>query len=305
MDADDPTHVGCRMDDERWLITGASGQLGGYVLRLLSGVTPQPKLLAWTHRHSIATPQMTAERIDLADKRAVQGSVAAFRPTVIVHLGAVTAVGEAHANPDLARRVNVDGTRFLLQAAEACGARLVYGSTDMVFDGTAAPYRETDPPRPLSDYGRSKLAAEQLVTGAERALVARLPLMYGLPLTDRPTTFATQLAALRAHQPLRLFVDEHRTPLWFEDAARALVALGRSGETGILHVAGPERLSRYDLLARCADLLGIENPAFEAVSRLDVAASEPRPADLSLCGARFVERFPDCAPGPVRGEAFD
>src|SRR5262249_22294263 len=160
------------------------------------------------------------------------------------------------ANPDVAKRVNTHATTALGRTGAQVGARLVFSSTDMVFAGDDAPYREADEPRPRSHYGRTKLAAEQALRGLPGCLVVRIPLMFGLPCTSRKTTFADQLAALREGRPLRLFTDEFRTPIHVEDAARALLALARSALTGVIHVAGPERLSRFELVARSAAGLG-------------------------------------------------
>jgi dTDP-4-dehydrorhamnose reductase len=287
---------------QRWLVTGASGQLGAYVVRALAACPERPEVVAWHGRRAEATEPATA--IDLADGPTTQRAAEAAQPTVILHLGAVTSVADCYRDPDHAVRVNVGGTQALARAATAVGARLVYVSTDMVFDGDAAPYAETDPPRPVSAYGRTKAAAEEVAAACPGSLVVRVPLMYGLPLTPRVTTFASQLAALRAGQPLRLFVDEFRTPVWLGDAARALIALARTPRTGVLHLGGPERLSRYDLIARCAELLGLPTNALQPVPRASVAGDEPRPADLSLDSGRLRAEFPRLVPGPLRAAAL-
>ena len=105
-------------------------------------------------------------------------------------------------------------------------------------------------------------------------------------------------------RPLRLFTDEFRTPIWLADAAIALIALARSDQTGIIHVAGPKRLSRYEMVEQVARLLNIPEPQLVPTSRLSTDAPEPRPADLSLDGSRFVTLFPNLAPGPIRAEVF-
>lgn len=286
----------------RWLITGATGQLGGHVVHQLvaSGAT---EVLALTGRQDVALPGVRTCRVDLADADALAGACARFRPTHVLHLGAMTAVGDCHARPADAERVNVTGTRVL--ADTTAGGRLVFASTDMVFDGERAPYSEADPPAPLSHYGRTKVAAERVLAGRPETLVVRLPLMYGLPAVGRETTFVQQVAALRRREPLRLFADEFRTPVWLGDAARAVIGLARSDLTGVIHIAGPERLSRLQLIVRVAELLGIESPAVVPVSRLAVAAAEPRPADLSLDGRRLAALRPELLPGALRIEAVE
>ena len=291
---------------ERWVVTGASGQLGGHVLRRLceSPAVGTGDVLALAGRGEVSVGDVTVRRVDLGDVDAVGEAVSSFAPTHVLHVGAMTAVSDAHARPADAERVNVTATQRIVEMAARSNARVIFTSTDMVFDGRSAPYREEDEARPLSVYGRTKLAAEDTVRAYERGLVVRLPLMYGFPCTDRPTTFGNQVAALREGRPLRLFTDEFRTPVWLVDAARALLALARSEACGVMHVAGPERLSRYELVERVAQLLGIESPRLTATSRLDLEAAEPRPADLSLDGLRFVSKFPDAAPGPIRPEVI-
>lgn len=304
---------------ERWIITGASGQLGGHVLRALRAVRPSGSLLALAGRGGLAISDIPLSRIDLRNGAALRELVAAYRPTHVLHLGAMTSVAECRQRPDDARKVNVDATRALAEAAAASRARFVFASTDMVFAGDGAPYAESAEPDAVSVYGRSKIEAEQALkreggaaaqgeagaaAGRAGGLIVRLPLLYGLPATERATTFAQQIAALRAGEPLRLFDDEYRTPLALVDAARALVGLARSGATGVLHVAGPERLSRLELIERVAAALGIAGARLDGVSRVSSDAPEPRPEDLSLDASRFLREFADLAPRPLSHETI-
>jgi len=288
---------------ERWLVTGASGQLGGHLLRQLAADALSPPILALAGRGEVAAG-CSVRRVDLADLASLRAAVRDFRPSHVLHCGALTSVSRAHQEPELAEQINVRGTAALADAVATSGGRLVFTSTDMVFDGEAAPYHEADAPRPITHYGRTKYAAELEVLRRPGSLVVRIPLLYGCPSTRRATTFVQQMEALRARQPLSLFTDEFRTPLWLVDAARALLALARSDLTGVIHVAGPERLSRYELIARCAALLGVRDPVLVPASRVSAASPEPRPADLSLAAERFVAMFPQLAPGPLRPEAL-
>lgn len=285
-----------------WIITGSSGQLGGHVLRAVldAGISPE-RVVALNGRAAGGCPPGVREaQVDLATFDVAGELARNVRPLTIIHTAAVTAVGDAFRDPDYARQINVAVTERLADVAD----RMVFTSTDMVFDGEQAPYAESADPRPLSVYGQTKRAAELRLLARPHCLVVRLPLMYGFPVTPRPTTFVQQVAALRNRRPLKLFTDEFRTPVWLVDAARALVGLAASDRTGLLHVAGPERLSRLQLVQRAAALLGLEEPLVEAVSRLSVAAAEPRPADLSLDDRVFRAAFPELACGPPRSEVF-
>ena len=287
------------MSENRWLITGASGQLGGHVLEQLAQQQPAPTILALAGQGEVNAPDDAVRRVDLRDEPGLRACVADFRPTHILHLGAMTAVGDAYANPEDANRINTIATSVLAESAAECGARFVFSSTDMVFDGTAAPYKSADPPTPTSHYGRTKVAAERILLEMANTLVVRVPLMYGVPCTSRSTTFVKQIEALRNGQPLRLFTDEFRTPIWLADAARAMIALSAGDDTGLFHVAGPQRLSRYEMGAAFAAAIGVTDPQLEAVSRLSIEAPEPRPADLSLDDTAFRQRYPTLIPKPI------
>ncbi|MCG3128133.1 MAG: hypothetical protein CHACPFDD_03009 [Phycisphaerae bacterium] len=291
------------MPAETWLLTGATGQLGGWALHELCHDPARPRVFALA-RQPAERAGATVVACDLAQLDTLRPLVTDLRPTHALHLGAVTSVADAFADPARAQRVNADATAELAAAVRACGARFVYASTDMVFDGDHAPYAEGDEPRPLSVYGRTKLAGERALAGSPHALTVRIPLMYGLPRHPRRTTFAQQLDALHAATPLRLFHDEFRTPVWLRDAARALIGLARSDLAGVIHLAGPQRLSRLDLIARAATLLGLPTSGLTAVSRLSVGGDEPRPADLSLDGARLAQVMPALTPGPLRIDAL-
>jgi dTDP-4-dehydrorhamnose reductase len=138
----------------------------------------------------------------------------------------------------------VRGTRNVASAAERAGARLIHLSTDLVFDGEHAPYREEDEPRPVSEYGRAKLEAEALVP--ENGLVVRTSLLYGQPGPQE---------ALAARDDVVFHTDEIRCPTHVTDLAAALLELAHLDTAGVLHVAGPDAVSRLEL----ARLLGARN----------------------------------------------
>ncbi len=160
------------------LITGSTGLTARKVLEqavdrynvVLLGRTPPPGSVA-PHRYLEA---------DLTDAASVQRAVAEARPQAIIHTAAMTDVDRCEREPELAWAVNVDGTGHVAEAARAAGAHLVFVSTDYVFSGEAGPYSETDATDPRSVYGKSKLAAEQVVQ--ERcpdAAIARTSTLYG------------------------------------------------------------------------------------------------------------------------------
>lgn len=263
----------------RWLVTGAGGQLGAYLLDELRG----ERVTAWSGRADV----------DLADARAVDDALRSANPDIILHAAALARVDDCRRDPDLARRTNVDVTARLA----AFGGRFVFVSTDLVFDGERAPYREGDAPSPLSVYGQTKAEAEAAVLAVSGAAVVRVSLLAGPSKNGRPNFWDTLADALRTGRPATLFADEWRTPLHYADAARALVAIARSDATGVWHAGGPERLSRLDMGRRLAAALGVSGAALVAGER-NAGAAEPRPRDVALDSSKLRAAFPAWRPRP-------
>jgi dTDP-4-dehydrorhamnose reductase len=198
-------------------VTGATGYLGGALLRL--------------------RPDATGERVDVRDAGAVRSTLARLRPDVVIH------TAYRQDGPD-AHEITVAGAEHVARAARAAGARLVHLSTDVVFDGRkGAPYVEDDPPSPVTRYGRDKAEAEERVLAAHPdALVVRTSLIYGGP--GAPAS----KHELAARDPGATFYeDEIRCPVQVGDLAAALLELAAAGLAGPLHVAGPDALSRAEL----------------------------------------------------------
>lgn len=284
---------------KRFLVTGATGQLGAYLVRELVGQGDE--VVAWAHARPAMLFDVHARPVELTDR---EGLTVAFReatPDVVIHAAAMAAVGDCARDPDRATAVNVRGTESLAQLCLTARARLLFVSTDLVFDGEAAPYAEAAEPRSLSVYGQSKAAAEQSVRALGQVVV-RVSLLFGPSLTGRPNFFDAQVAAIRGGQPMRLFHDEWRTPLDVPTAARALIDIARSDATGVFHVGGPDRMSRLAMGQRIAAHLNVDSDGLVAVSRTTVSG-EPRPRDTSLDSTRWRGSFPD-QPWPTFEQAL-
>jgi dTDP-4-dehydrorhamnose reductase len=211
-------------------------------------------------------------RLDLADPDAIPSAVREARAELVIHAAALASLAACEADPARADAVNHRAAQHL---AEAARGRIAFVSTDLVFDGTAPPYASEASPAPVGVYSRSKAAAEGAVRAAG-GLVVRVSLLFGKSFDGRRG--ATDMIR-SATAPLRLFTNEHRTPLHAADAARCLVelALARSGPA-TLHLAGPERVSRFELGRRFLAASGFSAPRLEPAE-----CSDPlRPRDVAL-----------------------
>ncbi len=277
----------------RVVLTGASGQLGAYLIEsLLEG---GHELVAWSGRVAERRGELELLPVDLTDAVATGRALAECDPEVIVHAAALSRAEEVRLDPARGHAMNVEATGRLAEWCRARSRRLVYTSTDLVFAGTRAWNREDDPAEPVLAYGRTKRAAEPLVLAVPRGLVARLSLLYGPTRSARAAYYDRAVAALARGESQTFFDDEFRTPLDLATAALALARLAASEARGRVHIAGRERQSRYELMRRVAVALGLDPALVRANRQSDIAAPEPRPADVSLDTERLVALLPDLA----------
>lgn len=276
----------------RWLVTGATGKVGEHVLRALAA-RDGDQVVGWSRHLDGAHLGATVRRVELTDLDAVAPAFRDASPDAVIHLAALASIQGAASAPDIARRTNVAATTELVPLCRAAGARLLFTSTDMVFDGEAAPYAEADAPTPRTEYGRTKAEAERAVI-AGGGLVARLSLLNGAAISPRNAGFfEEQLCAFRGGAPVALVEDEWRTPLHVADAAAAIVALVLSGADGLVNIGGPERLSRLELGLAIAAALHLDDAATRPVRRRDLPGGAARPRDLSLDSSRWRSLLPE------------
>ncbi len=212
---------------------------------------------------------------------------------MIIHAAAISSADAVLRDREHAWNLNVRATEFLADWARQNARRILFASTDLVFDGSRSWYREDDPPAPGTEYGRTKLAAEPAILATPRGLVVRFSLLYGPSRIARLAYFDQALADLGRGAARSFFEDEFRTPLDYATAASILRRLAESGATGIVHAGGRERVSRFELMRRSAAAIGIDPEHVKANRRADAPSREPRPADVSLDTSRLRSLLPD------------
>lgn len=267
----------------RLLITGGSSYLGQHLVPLARRQLEAGDALIYTYFSNDPLQEPEGQQLDLRDGRAVHSLVDRFRPDVIIHTAGSNRPAETM---DAVIRL---GAEYVTLAAIRHDARLIHLSTDVVFDGRHAPYREEDAPQPLHAYGRAKAAAEAIVSRYRRTVIVRTSLIYGLEKMDRGTEWVVH--ALRAGAPVTLFSNQIRNPVLVESLCNACLELVTHPYTGILHVAGAERISRADFMLRLLTWWGVPSNTSLAVG-LDEGDRWPLDTTLVISKARALLHTP-------------
>lgn len=274
-------------------IVGAGGVVGvKLVERALA--TTDVRIYAYTHGRMPSTPAVDSLRVtwaplDIGDAEIVQAALEAVRPDVVINPAAMTNVDACQERRAAAWAANAAGPRHLADACVALGASLLHVSTDYVFPGEEAnpgPYLEDAEPRTVNYYGETKLAGERAVAevcaGHVPWLVARTALVYGEVAGGR-TNFVRWLASeLRAGKRVRVVGDQINTPTLADDLATALLMLAERGTEGIVHLAGPDLLSRVEWAQIIATYYALDASLIEVTTSAALAQPAQRPLRSGL-----------------------
>lgn len=263
----------------RHLVIGGSGQVGSHLVRVLAERGDR----VWSTYRS--NSREGAWPLDMTREEEVARVLGEVTPEVVWLPAALPDVDRCEREPDLSRLLNVEAVATVGRRAAEEGARLVFYSTDYVFDGTRGPYREDDAPNPLQVYGRHKLEAERFIlANLPRALIIRTAWVYSQE--DNPRNFLYRLRCqVASGQAVRAAIDQISTPTDADDLARRSVAAVDRNLTGVLHLAGPRRLSRYQWTLEVARSMGAESRV-EAIRTHELGLFAARPLDGGIVTVR-------------------
>lgn len=261
------------------LITGVSGFLGEMLLQTAPVST---ELWGIYHTNKVMAKNVNLIAFDLTNFSLVEQFIYQIKPDAIIHAAALSKPNTCELQPELSFAINVQASEYLARLAAEYQIPFLFTSTDLVFDGKNAPYKEEDASHPICVYGENKLIAEKnILTIYPQAIVARLPLMYGIP--NRVSNFFKDWQIqLKTGQPITAFIDEYRTAAHGLDVAKGIWLLLQQRQSGIWHLGGKERMSRYEFAIQMADYLGCSRKLVIPTQQKDVLMPAARPADVSL-----------------------
>lgn len=264
------------------LLLGGTGLLGK---ALIESCQPGFRIQA-TYRRDLP-PTISFDgfaRLDITDREAMIHLFQKIKPDFVVHLAGVGSVDFAEKNQSEAWTINVGGTRHVIEASQQIGAKLIYLSSNAVFDGDHPPYSEESPRRPVNYYGRLKVEAEDLVQagGLEYAIVRPI-LMYGWHYAharENPVTMWIRL--LKDRKPVKVVNDHFWQPLFVQDCADLIWRIICEDKSGVYNIAGPERLSLFDFALSAARVFGLDSALIKPVPSSFFPTIAARPLDTSF-----------------------
>lgn len=216
----------------KFLITGASGQLG-YDVKL--------ELLNRGY-YDILSPSSSA--MDLRNKDSVRDTILDYKPDIVFHCAAYTAVDKAEDERELCSDVNINGTKYIVEACSEVGAKLIFISTDYVFDGSKDGfYLEDDKVSPVNYYGKTKWLAEENVRGYDNHIITRISWVFGI---NGNNFVKTMLKLSDTRDEISVVSDQIGSPTYTKDLSKVLVDMALSDKKGTYHVTNDGTCSWYE-----------------------------------------------------------
>ncbi len=262
------------------LVTGSNGLLGQKLVHKLKA-DPEVELIATSIGNNRLTDRYGYQyhSLDVTNKSEVESSLAELKPDCIIHTAAMTNVDACESDKEVCIKLNVDAVKYLIEACEKDDIHLVHLSTDFIFDGEAGPYREEDPPKPLSFYGESKLRAEEILNKSRvKHAILRTVLVYGVAESmSRSNIVLWAKSALESGKPIKVVNDQFRTPTLAEDLADGCILAAKKQARGVYHISGKDYLSVIEMVQEVADFWQLDKGLITQVSSdtLNQAAKRP------------------------------
>lgn len=268
------------MIKNRLFVTGGSGFVGGHIITRAK--TKWDVFTAYNTRPAVPS-MIKSFQINLASEKSIDNLIEKIQPEVVIHSAAWPDLEKCEKNPRDAFHINATSSEILAELSERFEFRLIFISTDMVFDGNKGNYSETSRTNPINIYGKTKLSAEKYIRAAStNYVIARSALIYGPPVYGSNSFSERILKKVTLGKTIPLFKDQYRSPILVQNLADALLELAQNDFTGILHLGGAERTDRYTFGMQLAEIKGFSQDLLKPVSMHELKTKAPRPEDSSF-----------------------
>jgi dTDP-4-dehydrorhamnose reductase len=265
------------------LITGSNGLVGRELIRAFDKLPEYTVIATSLSPDKILMPDVAFHQLDITNRQSVAQLFNDLLPNLVIHSAAVSAPDTCETDKELCNHVNIEGTQNVADACKAIGAKMLFISTDFVFDGAMGPYKEDDIPNPVSYYGWSKLEGEKITQMLPNWGIVRTVLVYGDTVGLNRSNFVTWVkGALAKGEKIKVVNDQYRTPTYAPDLAYGIVKatewlLYEKGNE-IWHISGPLPLiSVYDMALQIADYYSLDSTLIEPIASASLNQPAKRP----------------------------
>ena len=261
----------------KFLVTGSTGLVGRQVVKDLSE----------THEvfscYTKSEPEFGVPvKMDLLNHERISNVLSEKNPDIVIHLGAMTAVDLCETQQDNALKINSQATEILAKECSKINSFMVYVSTDYVFNGNSGLYKENDATNPLGFYGKSKLLGEKSIQNfSSNWCIARTSTPFGLHPTKKSFPIWV-IENLQKQKQIDVLTDQFTSPTYVPSLSRMLIEISERRLTGIIHIAGASKISRYEMASLVSDKLGLDGKLLREISINDIKWEAQRPKDSSL-----------------------
>ena len=263
------------------LLTGANGLLGRHLVKKLAekGYEVIATAKGESKINSIGNGKVKFLSLDITDGAAVNKLMNEVKPDVLLHTAAMTQVDVCELNKIDCWNTNVTATRFLIDSAKETKSRIIFISTDFVFDGLHGPYKEEDEPNPVNYYGSTKLAAEKAViqSGLDWAIVRTVLVVGNTEDGQRQNILTWVKEKLEKGETIKVVDDQVRTPTYVEDLADGIILILEKKSKGIFHIAGKDTLTPYQIARQTAEFLKLNSKLIEKSDASNFTQAALRP----------------------------
>jgi dTDP-4-dehydrorhamnose reductase len=265
------------------LITGSNGLVGRELIRAFDKLPQYTVIATSSSPDKIVLPDVAFYQLDITDHKDVVELLGDLRPDVVIHSAAISAPDTCETDKELCNRVNIEGTQNVADACKSIGAKMLFISTDFVFDGETGPYKEEHNGNPVSYYGWSKLEGEKITQTLTHWSIVRTVLVYGDTVGLNRSNFVTWVkGALEKGEKIKVVNDQFRTPTYAPDLAYGIVKAtewllaGKGNE--IWHISGPQPLiSVYDMALQIASYYKLDSSLIEPIASASLNQPAKRP----------------------------
>ncbi len=268
---------------KRVLITGGTGLLGVAIQQ--SAPTDIQGFSIYYPERSLPVPlPFPVLAADVTDRRQMQYVFEWAKPDVVIHTAAIGSVDFAERNREQTRKVNVGGTGVVAELCKTFKSRLIYISSNAVFDGRTPFYSETAPVNPINYYGQLKVEAENVVRESNIPwTIVRPILMYGWPYHgERDNPVVWWVRSLKDGKPIKVVDNVFNKPLPAWSCAEAIWAIVQQNRSDIYHIAGRDHISLYQFALLTAEIFGLDDSLITPVPDSYFPEIAPRPQDTSF-----------------------